>query len=330
MNMKLIGVACGAALCLAIRATGETPVAQAAETVEKGSAKSWPSVKGIFPENVKTVGIVMPSSVMERRKLEKGVKMLKAAGYKVKLGDFVRVKERAAVEDRVKDFEKMWLDPEVDILFMARGGSGAADVIGKVDWAKLRSREMRVIGFSDITLILNTMLSQKAGHPYSGPMLSSFSHWDEDSIKWFRAMLDGAALKPVKVKVLKAGAAKGLPMGGHLERIHHLVKKTNLAPSAAGRVVFIECTARYSVADVKAWLEELRDSGYLKDAAAVVFADFRHKGEDRKVLDEFLPAYAQTLKCPVFAGYPYGHCVKSYLIDFFREVSISADGVVKW
>lgn len=318
MNLKLIGLACAVVLCLT------------AASEEKKESKSWPSVDGVFPKNVKTVGIVMPSSVLERRKLDKGVKMLEAAGYKVKLGDFVRVKEQAAVEDRVKDFEKMWLDPEVDILFMARGGSGAIDVIGKVDWAKLRAREMRVIGFSDITLILNTMLSQKAGHPYSGPMLSAFSHWDEDSIKWFRAMLDGAPLKPVKVKVLKAGAAKGLPMGGHLERIHRLVTTTKLAPSAAGRVVFIECTARYPIADVKRWMEELRDNGYLKDAAAVVFADFRHKGEERKILDAFLPAYAQTLKCPVFADYPYGHCSKSYLIDFFREVMITEDGTVKW
>ena len=330
MNMKLIALACAAVMCLSVQATGGTPVVPVAATEEKGTSKKWPSVDGVFPENVKTVGIVMPSSVLERRKLEKGVQMLEKAGYKVKLGDFVRVKEQAAVEDRVKDFEKMWLDPEVDILFMARGGRGAADVIGKIDWAKLRSRNMRVIGFSDITLILNTMLSQKAGHPYSGPMLSAFSGWDADSRKWFRAMLDGAALKPVKVKVLKAGAAKGLPMGGHLERLHRLVTTTKFAPSAAGRVVFIECTARYPIADVKSWFEELRDSGYLKDAAAVVFADFRHKGDDRKVLDEFLPAYAQTLKCPVFADYPYGHCSKSYLIDFFREVSISADGVVNW
>jgi len=318
MNLKLIGFACAAALCLT------------AASEEKKEAKDWTSVDGVFPKNVKTVGIVMPSSVLERRKLDKGVKMLEAAGYKVKLGDFVRVKERAAVEDRVKDFEKMWLDPEVDILFMARGGSGAIDVINKVDWAKLRAREMRVIGFSDITLILNTMLSQKAGHPYSGPMLSSFSHWDDDSIKWFRAMLDGAPLKPVKVKVLKAGAAKGLPMGGHLERLHRLVTTTKFAPSAAGRVVFIECTARYPIADVKRWMEELRDTGYLKDAAAVVFADFRQKGEDRKILNAFIPAYAQTLKCPVFADYPYGHCTKSYLIDFFREVEITEDGTVKW
>ena len=68
----------------------------------------------------------------------------------------------------------------------------------------------------------------------------------------------------------------------------------------------------------------------LKDAAAVVFSNFQQKGEERKILDEFIPAYAKTLNCPVVAGYPYGHCPRSYLIDFFREVEITADGVVKW
>ena len=318
MKVALMVLLCGVALGSAV-----------AET-DKKSQRAPESVKGLFPEDVKTVGILLPSSVLASKKLDQGVQMLEKAGYRVKLGDHVRgVKEQPSVEDRVRDFEKLWLDPEVDILFMARGGSGAEDIIGKIDWKKLSARNMRVIGFSDITLILNTMLSQKAGHPYSGPMLSAFTHWDADSRQWFRTVLDGAPLKPVKVKVLKPGAAKGLPMGGHLVRMHTLVTKTSLAPSTAGRIVFLECTAkRYTFDIVKTDLEELRDGGYLKGAAAVVFADFRHKGEERKKLDEFLPAFAQTLSCPVFADYPYGHCPKSYLIDFCRELEISPDGVV--
>ena len=318
MKVALMVLLCGMAL-------GST----FAETSKK-SPRAPESLKGLFPENVKTVGILMPSSVISGKVLDRGIRMLEEAGYKVKLGDHVRgVKEQPPVEVRVQDFEKLWLDPEVDILFMARGGSGAEDIIGKIDWKKLSARNMRLIGFSDITLILNTMLSQKAGHPYSGPMLSSFTRWDADSRQWFRAALDGAPLKPVKVKVLKPGTAKGLPMGGHLVRMHTLFTKTSLAPSTAGRIVFLECTAkRYTFDIVKTDLEELRDGGYLKDAAAVVFADFRHKGEDRKKLEKFLPAFAQTLSCPVFAGYPYGHCAKSYLIDFFRELEISPDGIV--
>ena len=296
----------------------------------EATPKKVVSLKGIFPKDVKTIGILMPSSVIKASVLEKGVKRLEEAGYKIKLGDHVRgVTNRPPAEARVADFEKMWLDPEVDIIFMARGGEGAEDIIGKIDWTKLRARDMRVTGFSDITLILNTMLSQKAGHPYSGPMLSSLSHWDAPSRKWFRATLDGAPLSPVKVKVLKPGAAKGLPMGGHLTRMHTLFKNfRELAPSTAGKIVFFECTARHSFEKMKNGLEEMRDGGYLKDAAAIVFADFRHRGEERRRLDAFLPEFAKTLSCPVFADYPYGHCSRSYLIDFRRVMEVSPEGEV--
>lgn len=315
-NIIKAGMACAWMVCTA---TGIST---------KCAAREPESVKGLFPEDVKTVGILMPSSVLDRKILDRNVGMLEKAGYKVKLGDYVRVEKRAPAEDRVKDFEKLWLDPEVDVLFMARGGQGAADIIGKIDWSRLRARNMRVIGFSDITLILNTMLAEKAGRPYSGPSLSAFTRWDEDSRRWFRKVLDGAPLEPVKVNVLKPGSASGLPMGGHLTRMYALTK-TRFAPSTAGRIVFFECTARYPVDEIRTDLENMRESGYLKPAAAIVFADFRHKGDERKRLDEFLAAFAQTLPYPVFSGYPYGHCPKSYLIDFSRELVISPDGIIR-
>jgi len=77
-------------------------------------------------------------------------------------------------------------------------------------------------------------------------------------------------------------------------------------------------------------LEEIRTGGHLAGAAAVVFADFRHKGDERKRLAAFFERFAGTLDCPVFAGFPYGHCKGSHLIDFRREMAISADGEATW
>ena len=80
----------------------------------RAAPRKMASVEGLFPADVKTVGIVMPSSVLKNEKLEQGVRALERAGYKVKLGDHVRgVTERPPLAARVSDFEKMWLDPEV-------------------------------------------------------------------------------------------------------------------------------------------------------------------------------------------------------------------------
>jgi muramoyltetrapeptide carboxypeptidase LdcA involved in peptidoglycan recycling len=118
-------------------------------------------------------------------------------------------------------------------------------------------------------------------------------------------------------------------MGGHVTRMLTL-SKTPFMPSAAGRVVFFECTARNPVDTVTNALRELRDGGFLKGAAAVVLSDFQHGGEERRRLDAFFEEFAKTLPCPVFAGFPYGHTNVSRLLDFRRVVVISPDGIVTW
>ena len=282
----------------------------------------------LFPADVKTVGVVSISSILAEKALAKGTNLLVQSGYHVKVMSNVKGPEVAPADVRARLLTEAWLDPEIDLLLFARGGKGAEDVLPMLDWEKLRKRDMRVVGFSDLTLLLNTMLAKGVGHPYSGPMISSMSRWNRDSREWFGAMMNGAPMKPLKIKPLKAGSAKGLPMGGHIERMHRLCARGQ-APSAKGRVVFFECTAKYPAEKVVSCLEAMRDGGNLSGAAAVVFADFRHKGDERKQIDAFLEKFAQTLDCPVFSGFPYGHCAESLLLDFRREMSISADGEVR-
>lgn len=289
---------------------------------------------GLFPPDVRTVGIVLISSPFDPAKLSAATNALSAAGYRANVAPNVPLAHRAPPAERARLLTEAWLDPQNDILWFARGGDGAADVVPLLDWERLRARpDMRVVGFSDVTLLLNAMLAKDIGHPLSGPMVSALSYWNQGSRDGFAAALRGAPLPSAAVKPLRqdenGAAACGLPMGGHLERVHRLFKM-GLLPPATGRVVFLECTAKYPPGQIRQCLEELRDGGAFAGASAVVFCDFRHTGADREEIDAFLPRFAATLPCPAFSGYPYGHCPESRLIDFRRAVSISADGVVDW
>lgn len=289
-------------------------------------------VPGLFPPDVRTVGIVSVSSLLPREQLVAGTNALVTAGYRVKVAPNVEGPDVASAEERARLLEAAWLDPEIDILWFARGGEGAAEVIPLLNWDALRARpDRRVVGFSDLTLLLNAMLREGIGHPYSGPMLSALRYWNANSRDWFAKALSGAPLPALHARPLKeSGAAVGgLPMGGHLERVHRLAGM-GLLPRAAGRIVFLECTAKYPPAKIRQCLEDLRDGGFLADAAAVVFCDFRHTGDAHAEIDAFLPVFAATLPCPVFAGFPYGHCPESRLLDFQREVRIDGQGVVEF
>jgi len=294
---------------------------------------AFPAAAKLFPPDVRTVGLVSISSLLPQDKLVAATNMLVREGYRVKVASNVVRSSVAPADERARLLEDAWLDPEIDILWFTRGGNGAVDVVPLLDWNKLRTRpDMRVVGFSDVTLLLNTMLAKGVGHPCSGHSISSMSYSNAESRKWFTEMLAGEALPPLRTKVLHfvgEGDVSGLPMGGHLERVYRLFGM-KLLPSAKGRVVFLECTAKYPPEQIRRCLEELRDGDALAGAAAVVFADFRHKGADRDAIDAFLPVFAQTLSCPVFSDYPYGHCADSRLLDFHRKVCISADGEVTW
>ena len=297
-------------------------------------------LRGVYSDKVKTVGVVMPASVASRRDYERYKAAVEAAGYRVKEAARLNFKAVASVEDRVADFEEMWMDPEVDLVCCIRGGKGAQDLLPKLDWAKLRTRKQRVIGFSNITYLLNAMLKEQAGHPISGPTFMQFRYTSEKAVRWLGKALGGEELPAVKLKALKGGACKGLPCGGHLVMLRGAAE-TGWLPSAKGRIVFLECSIRHPDV-IRGELEALRQSGWFAGAVGVVFGDITPGGVNRQKLSgaalqegraavaKLKRDFAAKMDCPVWDGYPYGHIPNNFAIDFQREVAVSETGELKF
>lgn len=287
-----------------------------------------------FPEGIRTIGIVMPASIVRKKAFDKLTGALSAAGYRLKFAPRMNFDKVASAEDRAKDFADMWMDPEVDLVLCARGGKGSEDILPFLDWNRLRTRKQRVLGFSNITRILNAMLKEQAGEPFSGPTLSQFRYCDMPTLTWLNISLARSKMPEVKLRPLRAGACEGPACGGHLTIFLSAVK-AGQAPSAKGRIVFLECVNTRPEA-VEAALDKLIELGYFADAAGVVLGelaagdrdgkDGHAKRSDKAKIEEISKAFAEKVACPVFDGYPYGHVPRSFTIDFNRRHVISADG----
>lgn len=313
-----------------------------------GKAAETPlDLKGCFPPEIRTVGVVMPASVLAKAKFDRGVEALRAAGYKVKLAPRLSFKGVAPVEDRAKDFEEMWMDPEVDLVLCARGGTGAQDVITKLDWAKLRTRDQRVLGFSNITMIHNAMLKEKAGHPFSGPSISQMNYAKGDTFAWLSRAVAGAPQPSVKLQALRAGAFRGLPCGGHIALVK-LGIDMKMTGAAAGRVVVLERSASTNTAGIRRELDAIVASGWLKGCVGVIFGDVSPGTGDktkpraqqklagdplkeaRAEVEAIKRAFAEKVDCPVYEGLQYGHVPVSHTLDFRREIAVAEDGTMTW
>ena len=297
--------------------------------------------RGCFPTGVvKTVALVMPASVYNKRNYEHGKAALEAAGYKVKAMPRLNFKKVASVEDRVADFEQAWMDPEVDLVLCIRGGTGAEDLLDKLDWAKLRTRNQRVLGFSNITMLLNAMLKEKAGHPFSGPTLSQLIYAKPETLSWLsKTVAEEKPMPDVKLTPLRLGACKGLACGGHTALVLKGIQM-GWAADTKGRIVFRETSVR-EPSVIRKTLDDIVASGYFNGCAGVVFGELTPGGPNRKKLTGAALAaaraevakirrdFAAKMTCPVYEGYPYGHVNKSFTIDFLREKTITAEGILK-
>lgn len=290
--------------------------------------KKLPDLTGVYGPEVKTIGIAAISSRVPKMRYVAVTNRLAKAGYRMKVAANVLEQDIAPAERRARLMEELWLDPEVDLLVFAYGGQGAADVVDKLDWEKLKKRDMRVIGFSDLTMLVNTMLAKGVGHPYTGPVLTTLGYSNFAAVKRMRDMMAGCPAD-VKLSVVKTDGKniEGLPMGGLLDRLHRLTLKGTL-PDTAGRVIFIENTNRYAKRTDE-MLGDMVAKNVFAKAAAVVICDFNSKSPKEET-SEKLAQFAAKIPCPVFAGFPYGHIPNTSVIDFRRALSIAPDGTLVW
>ena len=303
-----------------------------------------------FPAEIKTVGVVMPASVLDRSRFVDSILALQKVGCRVKLARRLSFEPRASVEDRVADFEEMWLDPEVDLVMCARGGVGCEEVVDRLDWAKLATRPgQRLVGFSNVTVLLSAMLKRRIGRPYSGPNFGTVGTSKGDTIPWLCRMLAGLPVPDAKLRAIVPGAFSGKSCGGHIGLVRKCID-SGWFPDASNRVVFLERNNSTTVDGIRRELNAIADSGCLAHAAGVVFGDVTPGMTDSggswgtakpcvnpkeleaqmAALEEVKADFARKVGCPVYDGFAYGHIPVMHTIDFERVVRVSEDGVMSW
>ncbi|MBE6391485.1 MAG: LD-carboxypeptidase [Lentisphaerae bacterium] len=291
----------------------------------RGKARDYTNV---FPPQVKTIAVITPASYPGPKTLLAGIKLLRKAGYKVKVYPNVLRKPEVAdktgyaaipVEYRIADFEAAWRDLENDMIICSRGGRGTEELVANINWAKLPRRpELFLLGYSDVTMLLSFMVSKGYGRPVAGPTANGLPGLAARIVPVMKKVFHGEAVS-LKLKPLKPGEASGKVVAGLLSRYVRVVD-AGYDFSARGKIVVIEsvsCTSRGVSRD----LEFLLQKGFFKDASALVFGHFA-RPVDKKQIDIVLEKFAGKLDIPVYRGFPFGHQADNLVIDFSRPAFI--------
>ncbi len=207
---------------------------------------------------------------------------------------------------RAGHLERLFADPEVEMVLAVRGGFGCSRLLPRLDLERLAASRTLLMGFSDLTALLDP-LAAKGLITLHGPTLSQLPRLDEPSRRQVRDLLDGRPPWPAVLegRPLAGGMVRGPLLGGNLTLLTHLVG-TPYLPDLDGAVLFLEDTGEAPYR-LDRMLTQLELAGVLPQVAGVALGGFGPQGETTDEVLEALWRRLEPLGVPVVAGLPFGH-----------------------
>ena len=273
-----------------------------------------------------TIGIVAPASSVDKVSARRAVENITRRGYKVKLATgYLQSRGYLASDDKTRagELNEFFADPAIKAILCLRGGYGSPRILDRLDYDMIRKNPKILIGYSDITAILNGIHAKTGLVVFHGPMAKEFSvgrgltHYTENYF-WpaftpaSRLFGDWGGAGPRgrnHMKTISGGQAEGVLVGGNLSVLVSTIG-TPYEPRSDDCILFLE-DVNEEPFRIDRMLNQLRLSGKLGQYKGVLLGSFsrclplREKG--RIGLLDVFDHYFSTLGVPVLSGYAAGH-----------------------
>ncbi len=274
-------------------------------------------------------GAIFSSSYVQRFKntlIQFGFKPVMGDSLSKKFGQFAGYEQ-----DRASEIMSFFKDPKIKAIIGMRGGSGAARILPHLDFKTIAMNPKIVMGFSDITSLINAIYAKTGMITYHGPV--GYSSWGDFTYKAFQNMVIHGknGVLPLhetnRPKTIHGGKASGRLIGGNLTVFTTLVG-TPYMPNYEGAILFLEEIDEepYSIDRM---LVQLKQAGILNKLNGIVLGDFKRckpeEPEKSLSLRQTLDLNLKNLNIPIFSGAPFGHTTHKWTLPVGAKVSMDAD-----
>ena len=275
-----------------------------------------------------TIGLITPAGVITPEKLNNTKSFLHNLGYKTFHTDHVLMqKGYLAGDDKalLNDFHLMFEKTDIDAILCIRGGYGTMRFISDIDYDLIRNNPKILIGYSDITALLQAIYKKTGLIGFHGVV--GTSAFTEYTLSYFPDILENRLAQrsiysfPPKENsieaylpyVIKHGKAKGKLVGGNLALLASLMG-TPYEVDFENNLVFIEDIGEPPYR-IDRMLTQILLSGKLQKASGIILGVFNNCDIDGKEitrenslsLKEVILDRLGNLKIPIMYGFSFGH-----------------------
>jgi len=281
--------------------------------------------KPILPKSLRSgskIAIIAPASPTSVGEITNCVKVFKKLGCTVEIGKTITKRDSnykylsASDEERAKEFMEYITRQDIDCIISGRGGYGVMRILPLLDFTAIKENPKIIMGFSDITALINTIYQKSNIVTFHGPVASS--GWGQNSVESMKSILFAKEkFVPIKNKfpkidIITEGLATGKLVGGNLSMVAGTLG-TPYEIDTKNSILILEEVSEEPYR-IDRLLTQLWLAGKLQQCNAIIFGYFKNLTARRN----FWPVISYTVKAiiesrikslgiPSVLGLPIGH-----------------------
>lgn len=281
-----------------------------------------------------SVGLVSPAGPLDKPEdLQRGIDQVELLGLNPVVGKHALDKAAYLAgtdEARASDINTFVRDPNIRGIFALRGGYGTMRILDAIDYDAFRADPKVLLGFSDLTALLNAITTRTGLVTFHGPVAaySTFTPTVVQNIQ--NAVMSGNAigmLHNTTTTTIVSGTARGKLVGGNLTLVAALAGTPYAVPTA-GNILFLE-DVHEEPYHIDQMLTTLTLAGDLRTAAGIACGIFMEP--DRKIADEPSPELAALMRDrltlagrPATLGMQFGHILNQWVLPIGMDAVLDA------
>lgn len=284
-----------------------------------------------------TIGVVGVANSLELynryEDFYRAEKLFQSKGFKVKRGKYVLEDYYGTAgtkEQKAEDMMNMFKDEEVKAIVCLEGGQNCNTFIDLLDYDVIKQNPKIITGYSDITVLLQTIYNKTGLVTFSGPDFVCFGEDDgEEKYKEFEnAFVNKRIDKFINgnKKVIRKGNVEGKIIGTNLACMMYLLG-TEYLPDMQDKILLIESYVT-SPNECQRRFAHLKQYGMFDKVKGIVVGynyDLQKNGDLYPQMEDILLDYTKEYNFPIIKCNDFGHRIVNSIIPIGVNLKIDSD-----
>ena len=283
------------------------------------------------------------------RNYERAQERLENMGYRVTFAKNIKNVLHfgtASSQDRADDFNEAYRDKNVKLVMTLTGGWSSNEILPLIDWQIVKDNPKPLIGFSDITVLLNAIYARTGNVGYLGPNFATIGRmlqW-QYTLENFNAAINKLPIQLMQSKywgehgtkqrktkpwkTLQTGTANAVLLGGNLGSLY-LLQGTPYMPTFNKPFIFLleddDEAGAYTAKEVSRRLESLLQLPHFKENLRGLIVGRFPKSS--RVLEKDIVSILSSKKLaniPIVYNIDFGHTLPMLTLPIGRSLEIIA------